>query len=235
MGSSTKTGTADKSVTIADLFSKCSDLASEEAKKMGAMMGTMLPVLAWVNEPVVLRPGSLGGAFSGFISVSLQPGATVVMTDAEGNASARPLAKFPTKDCLAIIRESFPELERKVADKKRAAQVKPALSMKASLGGSHFILDMRTYRLLVSNSGGDCRDLRVSVSLSEGRTKACKPCGVNRGERVEVELGVSKEVSAMKRLKIQIDCKDVDGRELRGEESVSLEGASWQEAVLGKN
>jgi hypothetical protein len=223
---------AEKPVTIADLFSKCSELAAQEEKEMSRIMSTILPVLAWLNGPVVLRPGSLGDAFSGFASVSLQPGATVVTTDLKGKVLARPLAKFRTKECLVIIREAFPELQRLVADKRRAAQVKPALSVKAAVGGSRFILDMRSYRLLVSNSGGDCLDLRISMQLSGDRTKACRPCDVNRGERVEVDLGVFKEVSTLERVKLQIDCKDVDGRELRGDETIRLDKDGWQEAAL---
>jgi hypothetical protein len=222
----------DKPVTIADLFSKCSELAVQEEKEMGKMMVAILPVLAWLNEPVALRPGSLGDSFTRFTSISLQPGATVVTTDVEGRVVARPLAKLRTQDCLAVIREAFPELQRLVAEKRRAAQVKPALSLKAALGGSRFILDMRSYRLLVSNSGGDCRNLRVSTQLSGGRTKTCRPCDVGRGERVEVDLGVFKEVGTMERLKLQIECEDEDGRELGGDETVRLDGINWQEAVL---
>jgi hypothetical protein len=232
VGSPTKTEVADKPATIADLFSKCSELAAQEEKEMGRIMSTILPLLAWLNQPVALRPGSLGDAFSRFASVSLEPGATVVTTDFEGKVLARPLAKFRTKDCLAIFGEAFPELQKLVAEKKRAAQVKPALSMRASLGGARFILDMRTYRLLVSNSGGDCRGLSVSVQLSGDRTKACKPCDLNQGEWVEVDLGVYKEVSALERVKLRFDCKDVDGRELHGEQTIRLDGAAWQEAAL---
>jgi hypothetical protein len=223
---------ADKPAMIADLFSRCSELVAQEETEMGRMMGTILPVLAWLNEPIALRPGALGDSFSGFTSVSLQAGARVVTTDVEGKAVARPLAKLRTKDCLAVIRESFPELRKLVADKRSAAQVKPALSMRTAIGGARFILDMRSYRLLVSNSGGDCLNPRVSMQLSGGRTKACRPCDVSRGERVEVDLGVFKEVSTMERLKLQIECEDADGRELLGDETVRLDGASWQEAVL---
>jgi hypothetical protein len=225
---------AGKPATIADLFSKCSELAVQEERDMDRMMGMMVPVLAWLNTAVALRPGSLGDGFSGFTSVSLQAGPTVVTTDPEGKVAARPLAGLRTKDCLAVIREAFPELQRLVADKRRAAQVKPALSVKASIGGSHFVLDKRSYRLLVSNAGGDCRGLRISIQLPEGLTKVSRPLDVDSGDWVEVDLGVFKEVSGMERLRLHIECEDEDGRKLRWDEKVSLDGSNWQEATLGE-
>ena len=101
-----------KPTTIADLFSKTSELAAQEERDMGRIMGMMVPVLAWLNTPVELQPGPLGEAFSGFKSVSLQAGPTVVTTDPRGKVAARPLAELRTKECLAVIREAFPELQR---------------------------------------------------------------------------------------------------------------------------
>ena len=233
MSSSTKAQAMKGSVSIADLFSKCSELAAEEMKEMARIISNMLPILAWLNEPVVLRPGSLGEAFSGFTNVSLQPGATVFTTDLVGKVFVRPLFDLPTKDRLEVMREAVPELQRLVTDKRRAAEVKPALSMKASLEGSRFIVDKRSYRVLVSNTGGDCRDLQVSIKLFGVKPKPSSPVSVNRGESVEVDLGVlKKEAGTMGRLELHMDCKDVDGRELRGDESLPIEGAGWQETVL---
>lgn len=223
---------ADQPTKVADLFSKVSQLAAQEEKEMAKIASTILPMLAWLNEPVVLRPESLGGAFSKFRSVTLETGAMVMMTDPEGKVSSKQLSKFRTEECLAILHDSFPELQRLIANKKRAAEVKPALSVKVIIGGPHFIVDMRSYRLLVSNSGGECKGMSVSTKLPEGVTKPSKPCDVVRGQEAEVDLGVFKEVGGLKRIELQINCKDVDGRELCGDESVRLEGAKWQEAAL---
>lgn len=223
---------AAQPVKIADLFSKCSQLAVQEEREMDKIVGTILPMLAWLNEPVVLRPKSLGGVFQGLRSVTLETGAMVVMTDPEGGVSSEQLAKFPTQECLAILHESFPELQRMVANRRRAGQVKPLLSLKIVLGGSHLIVDKRSYRVLVSNAGGDCMGLKVSAQLPEGWTKSSRPCDVSRGKEAEVDLGVFKEVGKVERLELEVDCRDVDGRELRGEEWVHLGGADWQEAVL---
>jgi hypothetical protein len=230
--SSTRTGTAEQKVRIADLFSKCSELAAQGERERTRIVGTMIPMLAWLNEPVVLRPESLGDAFRGFKSVTLETGATVMMTDPAGRVSSRELAKFRTEECLAILHDSFPELQRLVANKRRGGEVKPALALKVILGGSHFIVDKRSYRLMVSNTGGDCIGIRVSTQLSGGRSKPSRPCDVKRWEKAEVDLGVSKEVGEAGSLELQIDCKDVDGRELIGNESVPVDGDSWQEAVL---
>jgi hypothetical protein len=224
----------EKSVTIADLFSKCSEIAAQQEKEMGRIMSTMLPVLAYVNEPIALRPGSLGDSFRELRSASLHSGGVVVTTDFQGNVSSKPLSKFPTAECLAILKDSFPELQRLVADKKRAAQVKPMLSMKVLLGGQRFILDMRSYRLLVSNSGGDCRGLRISIHLPDGRTKPCRHCDLSRGEWAEVDLGVFKEVGDLERLDLQFDCEDVDGREFHGVEHIPLDGTDLREVVLNR-
>ena len=223
---------AEKQVKIADLFSKCSELAAQEEKEMGRIVSTMLPMLAWLNEPVVLLPGSLGDAFREFRSVTLETGAMVIMTDFEGRVSSKQLGKFPTQQCLAILHDSFPELQRLVANKRRAGEVKPALSLKVLLGGPRFIVDMRSYRLMVKNTGGDCIGIRVSTQLPEGWTESSRPCDVGRGQKAEVDLRVSKEVGDLERLELQIDCKDVDGRQLRADESVRLDGPSWQEATL---
>jgi hypothetical protein len=224
---------ADQPVKIADLFTKISKLAAQEEKGMGRMVGTMLPVLAWLEEPVVLKPGSLGDAFRGYRSVTLEAGAKVVMTDLEGKVSTKELASFRTEECLAIIHESFPELQRLVAEKRRAGNVKPQLSLKIELGGPHFVVDRRSYRLKVSNTGGDCLGLRVAIRLAGLETKPHpRLCDVNRGEEAEVDLGVFKEVGTAPQLELRIDCKDMDGRKLSGDEWVSLDGASWQEATL---
>jgi hypothetical protein len=224
----------EKSVKIADLFSKVTQLAAQQEKEIGRLVSTMLPVLSYVDEPIVLRPESLGESFREVRSASIHSGAVVVTTDFQGKVWSKPLAKYPTADCLAILKDCFPELQRLVADKKRAAQVKPSLSMKVFLGGQRFIVDMRSYRLLVSNSGGDCRGLRVSVKLPGGATKLCKERDLGRGMRTEVDLGVFKEVGELERLELKVECKDVDGRVLQGGEPVPLNGTGLQELVLSR-
>jgi len=219
-------------VKIADLFTKCSQLAVQEEKEISRMVGTMLPILTYLNEPVVLRPSSLGGSFAELRSVSLQTGADLVTTDLRGKVASTPLANLKTHDCLAILREAFPEMQRMVADKKRSAQVKPILSMKLFLGGQRFVVDMRSYHLLVSNSGGDCSSLRVSAELADGRNKEYRWRDLSRGGRIEFDLELLKEVEGAESLRIQFECKDVDGREFCGAESLSLEGDRMQEAPL---
>ncbi|MDA4134927.1 MAG: hypothetical protein OK441_05110 [Thaumarchaeota archaeon] len=232
MPSSTKASMEEQPVRIADLFSKCSELAAQEEKETVRIVSTMLPMLAWLDEPVVLQPESLGNRFREFRRVTLETGAMVMMTDLEGRVSSKQLTKLRTEECLAILRASFPELQRLIGNKRRAADIKPALSLKVVLGGPHFIVDKRSYRLIVSNSGGDCVGVSVSTALSGCRTQPSRPCDVSHGKQAEVDLGVFKELDGVGRLEVQIDCKDADGRGLCGEESVSLDGASWQEAVL---
>jgi len=217
---------------IADLFSKCSELAAQQDREMSRLVGTMLPVLAYLDQPITLSPGSLGGSFAEFRSVSLQTGAVVVTTDCQGRVASRPLAKLEAADCLAIIRDAFPELQRLVADKKRSSQVTPVLSMKLFLGGQRFIVDMRSYHLVVSNSGGDCRGLRISAELADGRNKDYRERDLSRGGRVEFDLGLLKEVRGADSLRVRFECKDVDEREFCGAESLSLNGSRTQEAAL---
>jgi len=229
---STQNGLAEQPVKIADLFSKCSQLAAQEEKEMVRVVGTVLPVLAYLDEPITLHPDSLGGSFAELRSVSLQAGAEVVTTDLRGKVASRPLAKLKTAECLAILKDAFPEIQRMVADKKRCAQVRPTLSIKLFLGGQRFIVDMRSYRLLVSNSGGDCRSLRISAELADGRNKDYPERDLSRGGRVEFDLGLMKEVDGAESLKLVFECKDVDGREFCGAESLSLDGERLQEAPL---
>lgn len=223
---------AEQPTKIADLYSKISQLADQEAKEMARIVGTIVPVLAWLNEPVVLRPASLGGEFLEFRSVTLETGAVLVMTDLQGRVSSKPLAEFRLDECLTILNEAFPELQRMTANKRRAGQVRPLLTLKVVLGGSHLIVDRRSYRLLIANSGGDCKGLRVSVKLPKGATRPSRPCDIGREKKAEVDLGVFHEVAGTGRLELQIECKDVDGRDLLGGESISIEGLDWQEALL---
>ncbi len=225
---------AEQPSKLADLFSKCSQLAAQEESKMGRIVGTILPVLAYLEEPITLRPGSLGGSFAELRSVSLQAGAVVVTTDFQGRVASRPLAKLGTADCLAILKDAFPELQRLVADKKRAAAVRPILSMKLVLGGQRFIVDMRSYRLLVSNSGGDCRGLRISAELADGRNKDYRERDLSRGGRIDFDLGLLKELEGAESLKLQFECEDVDGREYCGAGSLRLDGERLQEAALAR-
>jgi len=228
---STQKGVAEP-VKMADLFSKCSQLAAQEEKEMSRIVGTMLPVLAYVEQPIMLSPASLGGSFSELRSVSLQAGAVIVTTDLQGNVASKPLVKLETGDCLAILKNAFPEIQRMVADKERVAVVRPILSMKIFLGGQRLIVDRRSYRLLVSNSGGDCRDLSIWAELADGRNKPFRERDLSRGGRVEVDLGLRNEVDSAESLRLQFECKDVDGREFCGTESLRLAGDRLQQALL---
>ena len=231
---SSTTQTAEKSVTIADLFSKCAELEGQQVNEMKRIMRTMDPVLSYLEEPVRLSPDFLGGEFAGFRSVSLQAGGSVVMVDYRGLVTTRPLSSFITKDCLTILNNAFPQLSRLVAEKKRSEQVRPVLSFKAVLGGQKLIVDMRSYRVLISNSGGDCQDLRISFRLPPDESKELKPCHLYRGERIELDLGILKEVMAIDWLGLGLECRDVDGRELKGAVRVRLNGDGWEEALLDK-
>ncbi|HYW84314.1 MAG TPA: hypothetical protein VFB30_13715, partial [Spirochaetia bacterium] len=50
--------------------------------------------------------------------------------------------------------------------------------------------------------------------------------------RTEVDLGVLKEVKGTESLKLRFECKDVDGREFCGAESLRLDGDRLQDAPL---
>jgi hypothetical protein len=159
--SSTKSKLDVQPAEMADLFSKCAQLAAQEEKEMGKIMSTMLPVLDYLGEPVALKPESLGDRFRGFKYVVLQSGAAVMTTDMEGNVSSKPLAEFSTEDCLAILRESFPELLRLASEKRQAAMVGPALSLRIASGGAHETQGVRSHYLVVSNLGGPLSDVVV--------------------------------------------------------------------------
>lgn len=234
MPSSPKTETAERPTELSDLFSKCSQLAAEEEVHMGKFVGALLPVLEFLGEPVALVPESLGGPFLGLKSVTLGKGATVTMTDAEGNVSAKKLTAFRTEECLAILEDSFPELQRLVSDKRRAAEARPALSLQVALGGRRFILDMRSYRVVVANSGGDCKGVRFSTRLPGGRRKSSRPCDVGRGHEVEVDLGAAKEAAEAGRLDVEVECRDADGRELFGTGSLGVDGSPQVVALAPK-
>lgn len=216
---------------ISELYSKCSQIADKEARELSRIAGAIVPVLAWLSESVVLRPKSLGGVFAESRSVTLETGAKVVVVEAEGQVSSRQLSEFKTAECLAILNEAYPEIRRMAADKRRERQVRPVLSLKAIVGGAHLIFDTRTYRLAVANSGGDCVGLRFSLQLPSGASRSSRPCDVDRGMRAQVDLGAFKELAGQERLEVQLDCKDVDGRELRAEEKVSLR-AGWTDIDL---
>jgi hypothetical protein len=224
---------AQAPVNLADLFTKCSELSKLEDEEIDKIVGTIVPVLSWLNAPVALHPGSLGGTFLEVKEASLQSGAMVVMTDELGNSYSRALSKFSVEDCLAILQDCFPELQRLVADKRRAGQLKPELSVRMKLGGSRFILDMRSHRLIVSNSGSECRSLSVSGSYG-GRTKTLGPVDLVRGHQVELNLGVFKEIHLLSHIDFRFECKDADGLELRAAESISIDGEEWQKVALAK-
>lgn len=201
---------------------------------MVRIAGTMLPVLEYLGEPVLLKPSSLGEPFLSFKGVSLQSGAVVVTTDEDGRVSSKPLGKFRAEECIAILRGAVPELQRLVADKRRATQVRPVLSVRVALEGSRFIIDLRSYRAEISNSGGECRDLVVSGDFPGGRTKPSRPRKLGRGEKLDIDLGVNKEVSSELGIRLILDCKDVDGRLLFGERTFRPDDERQQEVLLNK-
>ncbi|HUI00405.1 MAG TPA: hypothetical protein VLU99_01770 [Nitrososphaerales archaeon] len=225
---------AEKLGAMADLYSRCSELAAQQDRKVADVMGTILPVLAWLGKPVELDPAELGETFSGLRSVSISPGAIVVRTDPQGKVSTTAMAKLGPKDCLALLSKAFPRMEKMVEDKKREGDVRPVLWVKASLEGSRPLLGKRRFQLVVSNSGGDCRDLRVLVLLPGGLTRACKPCDVGRGERVDIDLGIHEEADGAEEVALQIQYRDVDGRESKGDETVKLHGKTMHAALGGQ-
>jgi len=229
--SSTKAG-LEEAVKIADLFSKCSELAAQEEKEMSRIVGTVLPVLAYVDLPIALRPESLSESLPGIKSAYLHSGALVVTTDGQGNVSSRPLAKFTTADCVEILRQSVPQLQRLASEKRRAALVRPLLAMKVVSSGQRLILDSRSYRLIISNSGGDCIGLGLSVELPLGKTRPYRPRDLGRGARTELDIAAFKELEGAEQVRLVFECKDVDGRELRGEECLAVGGASFHSATL---
>ncbi len=217
---------------IAELFSKCSELASQEQKKLDNISRTMLPILAWLNEPVPIKSKSAASLFPDFVSLTLHPGSTVVMVDSRGKASSRPLAGFGAVECLAILEGALAEFQRLVQEKKEAVVARPVLKVKVALSGAHLLVDLRTYRLLITNSGGDCHGLAVSVHLPGGEKRTAKPCDILWGESAEVDLGVFKELGTAKDLKMELECEDSDGRKLVGMHSLSVETKEPQEAPL---
>ena len=228
------TETTEQPTKLSDLFSKCSQLAAEEERRMGKFVGAVIPVLGFLGEPVALRPESLGGAFLGLKSVTLGAGATVTMTDPEGRVSSRQLSTFEVEERLAILEDSFPELQRLVTEKRRAGEASLALSLRVVLGGKRFIVDMRSYRVVVANLGADCLGVRFSTRLSRGRAKSSRPCDVPSGREVEVDLGVPKEVGDTGQLEIKVECRDAEGCELFGRGSVGVDGDPRLIALSGK-
>jgi len=231
---STKSKLDVQPAEMADLFSKCAQLAAQEEQEMGKIMSTILPVLEYLGGPVSLKPEALGDRFHDFKYVVLQSGATVMTTDMKGNVSTKPLAEFRTEDCLSILRESFPELLRLASEKRQAAMVGPALSLRIVSGGAHESQGVRSHYLVVSNLGGPLSDVVVSSLLPGGRTKAYRPGGVHRGGKINIDLEVLKEESTVERVELQIDCTDAMGHQFRGREFVRLDGSIIQEVALRK-
>ena len=232
--SSTKSKLEVQPEELADLFSKCAQLAAQEETEMGKIMSTILPILEYLGEAVALKPESLGDRFRDFKYVTLQSGAVVTTTDMEGNVSSKPLAEFPTEDCLAILRDSFPELLRLASEKRQATMVGPGISLRIAPGGAHLTQGVRSHYLVVSNLGGPLSDLVVSSLLPGGRTKIYRPGGVHRAGKLTIDLEVLKEESNVERVELQIDCTDAMGHQFRGREFVRLDGADVQVAGLRK-
>ena len=227
---SSRTETADDAATIADLYKRASRLDERHRKETAKIVGTILPILAWLNEPVALRPRALGEHFFDMRSVTVETGGMVVMTDLQGHVSSMELTGFRSKEFQAILKEAFPELERMTALKRRAGDIKPILSLKVVVAGRKFLIDRRTYRVMVSNSGGECRGLKVSTQLPAGRSEPTHPCDVARGRQVGVDLGVFGDVGDS--LQLWLSCRDSDGREFEADELVQLEAEAGQEALL---
>jgi hypothetical protein len=153
------------------------------------------------------------------------------MVDSEERISSRSLRKFDGEDFISILRDCLPGLQELVSGRNRAEQIKPAISVKLRLAGSQFLVDRRTYRLLLSNSGGECRNLRISTKAG-GRTKVNHPFDLNSVNPSEIDLGLSKKDIGLKQLELGITCRDLDGLEYWGTESIRADQADWKEVPL---
>ena len=45
--------------------------------------------------------------------------------------------------------------------------------------------------------------------------------------RIDVDLGIAKEVRGDDMLRLKLECKDVDGRVMHADASVKLDGSAW--------
>jgi hypothetical protein len=221
----------EATVNLVSVFSKCAELIHSEGVMVDKIVKVMKPLLSSINKPIRLHPQSLGETFRHIREASLAPGAVVVMVDSEERISSRSLRKFDGEDFISILRDCLPGLQELVSGRKRAEQIKPALAVKLRLAGSQFLIDRRTYRLLVSNSGGDCRNLRISTKAG-GRTKVNPPFDLNSVNPSEIDLGLSQKDVEPKQLELGITCKDLDGLEYWGTESIRAEQDDWKEVPL---
>ena len=218
---------------LGELYSACSKMAAEEERTTGRIVGTMVNLLSWLKEPLVLRPGSLGGRFAALRMVLLDASANVVMTDAQGRVTSRRLTDMKAEDRLAILEEACPLVEKMVSSKRRAEQARPVLSIKVVQGGSRLIVGRRTYRLLVSNAGSDCLGMRLSIELPGGNSsRSTRPRDVKGGSEHEVDTGVSRGLGGAESVRVEVDCRDADGRALFWDGSLRLDEAGWQHAPL---
>jgi hypothetical protein len=171
-------------------------------------------------------------------SAALVGGETLVLRTGKKETRISVLELKPDS-YVAVVKEAAASVAKLMAEEKtrreasRAGSIKPALQMFTGLkGGKLAVFDWRSYSLLVSNTGGAAKRVTVYVTSLGGQKHG--PLQINKGETVELELGVFRRLRKSGDIRMVVMCEDQDGRKYRGKAKLELNAKEAQVLSLSR-
>jgi hypothetical protein len=203
------------------------DLGDELAKYIGTLKlerdtkeqisRLVYQVQAALSKPLELDPRRLSKLFPNTDSAVLVDGEKLLVRQGK-KETAVSLLELEPDPYFAVVKEVGAAVVRllKEDEARRSEGIKPLLQVSTKLRGRELALfDFRSYALLLSNTGGAARKVKISLSTDSGEWYG--PFDVDGMETKELEVRHVHRILKSKAFKIAIRCEDGEGRKYAGE------------------
>jgi len=205
-----------------------------ESKDREKLIERIRALKSWLGRDIRLYARSFVGASDPVSMAYLDRDCNLVMVDWHGNPTSQPLDRLRPELFMAVARDSTPLLVKAIEAKVEGTMRRRRPKLVARIHGvkeRSFIFGRRKYRLLVLNSGGDSRQIRVMVNSKE-ESRRYGPFSLGRNGQREIDLGRVSGAEDSYSLGIEVNCKDGDSRRLRGQSKIDLKNSGWQEIPI---
>ena len=196
-----------------------SRLEMEGRKKL---VEALRPLLISVGRPLSLHAPLLRLQSGGHVTLDSRCVLTTV--DSSGMSLSKPLLDLDAGVFLSVVEEAARELI-KISSKGQTGlleQNQPKLKANVKLAGRGAGESQgKNNHLVLSNSGGDARKLRVAVTFRD-KTKTYTIVESKRGQETDIDLSYFGPLTRPDSIKLLVTCEMVGGVRYKGRSFVSL-------------
>jgi hypothetical protein len=203
------------------------DLGDELAKYIGTLKleretkeqisRLVYQVQAALSKPLELDPRHLSKLFPSADSAVLVDGEKLLVRQGK-KETAVSLLELEPDPYFAVVKEVGAAVVRVLEEDeaRRAEGIRPLLQVSTRLKGRELALfDFRSYLLVLSNTGGAAK--KVKISLSTAGDEWYGPFDIGEMETKELEVRHVHRILRSTAVKITVKCEDGEGRKYSGE------------------